>query len=296
LETEVVETAVGVEVRLRGQAGVLELDGLDAVLLRLAARRPACVIFELSKLESISSMAMGLLVTYRRAAVRAGGRVCLAADLQPGVREALDRARLMSLFEDVGTAKPNVTSADQDGQKLPSNVNYAPGNGSITWAKLVELEPQLQTLLWRAREVGAGCHTITDVDWGFSPLRNELTALIGFTGKHHRHPVLGGAAAYQVAYAKLYDAVAGLLPGGQAGRHRGPQGSSGSLRRSSPVDEGMASGGHDPGRHCSQAERGPPGLAVGCRPIVELACHGRCNAVGASDGMQNASMDNEVEC
>jgi hypothetical protein len=47
----------------------------------------------------------------------------------------------------------------------------------------------------------------------FSPLRNSLAGLVGFAGKHHRHPVLGSAGAYEVAYWRLYDAVAGLLPG-----------------------------------------------------------------------------------
>jgi hypothetical protein len=85
------------------------------------------VIFELSQLEFISSLAMGVLVAYRRAVVRAGGRVCLAADLQPGVREALDRAQLRSLFEDVGTAKPCATSIAGDGQKPHANGDDAQG-------------------------------------------------------------------------------------------------------------------------------------------------------------------------
>jgi anti-anti-sigma factor len=212
LEVEVLDTAAGVEVRLRGQAGVLEADALEAVLLRLAARRPACVILELSKLDSISSLAMGLLVAYRRGAVRAGGRVCLAADLQPGVRDALDRAGLMSLFEDVGTTKPCATLAAMDGRKPHANGDDPQGSVGLTWAHLVELEPRLETLLWRAREAGARCRTLTEVDRVFGPVRNELTALIGFAGQHHRHPVLGSPEAHQVAYSKLYDAVAGLLP------------------------------------------------------------------------------------
>jgi hypothetical protein len=83
----------------------------------------------------------------------------------------------------------------------------------IGWSQLVELEPQVETLLWRARQVGAGCRTLADVDRAFNPLRNELTNLIGFFGEHHRHPILGSAGAYEVAHWKLYDAVAGLLPG-----------------------------------------------------------------------------------
>jgi hypothetical protein len=51
------------------------------------------------------------------------------------------------------------------------------------------------------------------VEGVFGPVRNELRALIGFAGRHYRHPVLGSPEAYRVAYSKLHDAVAGLLPG-----------------------------------------------------------------------------------
>jgi hypothetical protein len=54
-------------------------------------------------------------------------------------------------------------------------------------------------------------------------VKNELAGLIGFAGKHHRHPVLGSVGAYAVAYGKLYDAVAGLLPGRAAGVQEAPQ-------------------------------------------------------------------------
>jgi hypothetical protein len=62
-------------------------------------------------------------------------------------------------------------------------------------------------LLGRARLAGVRFQTFADVDRIFGPLRNELAALIGFAGKHHRHPVLGSAGAY----GELYEAVAGLL-------------------------------------------------------------------------------------
>jgi hypothetical protein len=88
---------------------------------------------------------------------------------------------------------------------------------AITWAQLVELEPRLEQLLWRARLAGAGCRTRSDVHQVFGPVRNELAELIGFHGVRYRHPVLGSTEAYQVAYWKLHEAVAGLLPG-RAGR------------------------------------------------------------------------------
>jgi hypothetical protein len=50
----------------------------------------------------------------------------------------------------------------------------------------------------------------SDVDGVFALIRNTLTELVGFAGRHHRHPILGSTGAYEVAYWKLYDAVAGL--------------------------------------------------------------------------------------
>jgi hypothetical protein len=83
----------------------------------------------------------------------------------------------------------------------------------VTWGALVEVEPHLHVLLGRARIMGANCQNFADVDRVFQTLRKELVELIGFAGKHHRHPVLGRTRAYQVAYWKLYNAVAGLVPG-----------------------------------------------------------------------------------
>jgi anti-anti-sigma factor len=135
LAVEVLETEAGPVVRLWGEAGVAEAGALEAALLPPAARRPGRVTFDLGGLAFVSSLAMGVLASYRRAAARAGTRVCLAPDLHPAVREALDR-----------------------------------------------------------------------------PVRNELAGLVGFAGRHHRHPVLGSVGAYEVAYWKLYGAVTGLLP------------------------------------------------------------------------------------
>jgi hypothetical protein len=82
----------------------------------------------------------------------------------------------------------------------------------VTWQDLVELEPRLGDLLWRAPQAGARCLCWADVDRLFPPIHNTLVDLVGFDGHHHTHPVLGSAWAYEVAYWKLYDAVAGLLP------------------------------------------------------------------------------------
>jgi hypothetical protein len=92
----------------------------------------------------------------------------------------------------------------------------------VAWAQVVELEPRVETLLGRARMAGADCRTMADVARAFGPLRNELAGLIGFAGEHQRHPLLGGPGAYEVAYWKLYDALAGSLPGGAGGAEAAP--------------------------------------------------------------------------
>ena len=82
----------------------------------------------------------------------------------------------------------------------------------ITWQDLFEVEPRLGELLWMARQAGANCLCWSDVDRVFFSIRNRIFELVGFAGCNHRHPVLGSTEAYEVAYWKLYDAVAGLLP------------------------------------------------------------------------------------
>jgi anti-anti-sigma factor len=219
LSIEVLDTKEGTVVRLRGEAGIAEAGALEASLSRLSAQRPACVIFDLSELACISSLALGVLKAYRHATVRAGARVCLAPDLHPAVRAALERAELTSLFEVVdrpGPCSGAVPSAG-DPRKLLPNVYDLERTHGVTWFQLAELEPQVERLLWRARLAGAKWRPFMDVERIFGPVREELAGLIGFSGKHHRHPVLGSAGAYAVAYGKLYEAVAGLPPGADGG-------------------------------------------------------------------------------
>jgi hypothetical protein len=93
----------------------------------------------------------------------------------------------------------------------------------ITWQDLVELEPRLGELLWKARQAGASCLSWSDVDRVFSPIENSIFELVGFAGVNRRHPVLGSIVACEVAYWKLYDAVAGLLPRRARGEAQAPE-------------------------------------------------------------------------
>jgi anti-anti-sigma factor len=220
----VAATEEGPVVRLRGEAGVAEASALAASLLPLVAPRPARVTFDLSQLVFISSLAMGVLVTYRRAAARAGSRVCLAPGLHPAVRESLERARLMELFEVIRDERAGAEAASVATHPRPlcPSVADVERTHGVSWAELVEREPEVETLLWRARSAGAGCQNMAAVDRAFAPLRSDLARLIGFMGKHHRHSLLGSVGAYEVAHWKLYDAVAGgLAPERTASRDEG---------------------------------------------------------------------------
>jgi anti-anti-sigma factor len=210
LEIEVLDSKEGVVVRLRGEAGIAEAGALETALLRLAARRPAGVTFDLSELLFLSSLATGVLEAYRHAAVRAGVRVRLAPGLHPAVREALTRAGLIDRFEAAPGARPCA-----EGSQAPCpKAHEVERTYGLTWFQLIELEPQVEALLWRARLAGAKWRPFMPVEQIFGPVRDELAGLIGFAGKYRKHPVLGSVGAYEVAYWKLYDAVAGSLPGG----------------------------------------------------------------------------------
>jgi hypothetical protein len=82
----------------------------------------------------------------------------------------------------------------------------------VTWGELAGLEPRLLELLWQARAAGAGCRSGEEVRQVFAPFRNAVADLVGLRGRHSRHPVLGSVGAYEVAYWRLQDAIAGLLP------------------------------------------------------------------------------------
>jgi anti-anti-sigma factor len=121
VEVAVSEASDGPVIRIKGEARVDCAGALLDGLLAAAARRLAVVTLDLSELRFISSLAMGVLVSYRRGVVRAGGRVRLAEALQPAVKEALARAELFDLFEaavDTAPALPAVPTLQQESTPL----------------------------------------------------------------------------------------------------------------------------------------------------------------------------------
>jgi anti-anti-sigma factor len=75
---------------------------------------------------------------------------------------------------------------------------------SVTFARLIELEPRLELLLLQARQAGLACRAQAEVDSAFPSFRNRLAALIGSSGQHSRHRILGSVGAYEVASWNLY--------------------------------------------------------------------------------------------
>jgi len=106
VEVAVDQTPDEMIVRVKGEARVESAGALLSSLLVPAARRRAVVTLDLSELRSISALAMGVLVAYRRGVIRNGGRVRLAAELHPAVKVALARAELLGLFETTQQAVP----------------------------------------------------------------------------------------------------------------------------------------------------------------------------------------------
>jgi anti-anti-sigma regulatory factor len=87
-----------VVIRLAKEPGVRQAGELSAALLGLSALRPPQVTLDLSGLNVVSCLTLGVLEAFRRGLVRAGSRVRLAAAMQEPVRAALERAGLLTLF------------------------------------------------------------------------------------------------------------------------------------------------------------------------------------------------------
>lgn len=92
------ETSKATVISLSGDAGMAELDQLDAGLKKVVAGRPALVIVDLAGLKFASSIALGKLIDFHRGMTRHGGRVILAgAGLN--VSNVIRASRLDQFFE-----------------------------------------------------------------------------------------------------------------------------------------------------------------------------------------------------
>jgi anti-anti-sigma regulatory factor len=106
VEVQIGQTPYEMVIRLKGEATVNATGALLNGLLVPSACRRALVTLDLSQLDSISTLAMGVLVAYCRGVIRRGGRVRLAKDLTPAAREAVARADLLGLFERTADTAP----------------------------------------------------------------------------------------------------------------------------------------------------------------------------------------------
>lgn len=105
LEVKVQDAATGgtpsVVVAVKGEA-VVDLEPLVSTLQSVSARKPAAVVLDLKDLSFISSLAMGVLLAFRRGVLANGGKLKVAA-MQKLVLDAFKRARLDKVFEIVET-------------------------------------------------------------------------------------------------------------------------------------------------------------------------------------------------
>jgi anti-anti-sigma factor len=77
---------------------VVDLEPLVSTLQTVGARRPQAVVIDLSQLTFMSSLAMGVILAFRRNVLAHGGRVKVAA-VQPLVLDSFRRARLDKVFD-----------------------------------------------------------------------------------------------------------------------------------------------------------------------------------------------------
>ena len=91
---------------LRGEASVAEAQMLTEVIIPLAAERPAKLLFDLSQLRFISSLALGEMSSLAAALRRFETRLAIAG-ASPHVRSGLHRVRLnrqYAMFDSVEEA------------------------------------------------------------------------------------------------------------------------------------------------------------------------------------------------
>jgi len=86
-----------VVVAAKGEA-VVDLEPLVSALQTVGTRKPQNVVVDLSQLSFMSSLAMGVILAFRRNILAHGGKVRVAA-VQPLVLDSFRRARLDKVFD-----------------------------------------------------------------------------------------------------------------------------------------------------------------------------------------------------
>jgi len=97
-------------VPLRGEASLDQAEVVYAQLLRIPLDGYSLVVFDLAELTSISALAMGALVVYRRGLQRRGVEIRLA-NAQAQVWLALEMVGLWKLFEPMDLQEPTRPAA-----------------------------------------------------------------------------------------------------------------------------------------------------------------------------------------
>ena len=96
-EAAVTECKRATVVHLTGCADVASVDRLEYVLLQVLDESPGLVVLDLSELQSLSSLAIGKLMTFRRAMAYSGGDVKLGP-MCPEIRSDLESLQLIDWF------------------------------------------------------------------------------------------------------------------------------------------------------------------------------------------------------
>jgi anti-sigma B factor antagonist len=111
LDVHSTDLAQGVVVRLNGKVDMLTVDRMQSALGQLLARRVPLAVLDLSGLVFLASLAMAVLVTFRRDLLRGGGRVRLTG-VRPEIHECFRVTGLADLFEFYPTVEEALAAAD----------------------------------------------------------------------------------------------------------------------------------------------------------------------------------------
>ena len=95
-------------ISVKGEA-IVELEPMVTTLQTVSDRCPQRVVLDLHELSFISSLAMGVMLAFRRAILANGGKLKVAA-MQKLVLDSFKRARLDKVFEIVDTLDAAVAS------------------------------------------------------------------------------------------------------------------------------------------------------------------------------------------